>query len=613
MAEILGVVASGIAVGQLAVGVVEGIRNIRGVWSEFRDAPQDIENILEELEVLGQSLLFIQKDLENRLNNVNDSTAPIERVLEITLKAMTELNDIAKELSIGCELSKAQRKKKQWRALIRKDDINRIREKLHRAVTFLNLAVNGSIQSQQLNLMTTISAQLKHGDQHILNSQIVNEKRNELATWNSPTIISDKGADVVHDEWRFLPRAWTKMNGISIRRIQELGNWQYTFKTIRILESNSPIFKACAIGDIQQVHRLLSTRAATRYDVSNEGNSLLHISCLFNQSNMCKWLLQHGADVDLSNNRGLTPLHCSSLAHFNPEECHDTIRVLLENGLADTNRNMGVHPLSTPLHVFHGPPKAFHYLSTSMQKNYDELVDYAMSWQGGNCYGALPTRYVRAIFAKTPISPERAAQIDCETGSGRTLLHAAAANLVDSTSFPFNGSDVLHILHRVLAVKPDLHPRDAFGATPFDYLCYGTHSPRAINPPEKAFGPERAQNAVIIWLQVLNVSGVNIRIYLEKELRLHPCGALIHCRQKLVGIVRRFTCEFGELDNSFRITVKDERTPAAEKLPSGAWPLFDDNDDREIVDAKYVENLADWTIRFRPVVYEVVRDASEIQ
>ncbi|KAJ3580137.1 hypothetical protein NPX13_g417 [Xylaria arbuscula] len=602
MAEILGVVASGIAVGQLAVAVVEGIRNIRGVWSEFRDAPQDIENILEELEVLGQSLLFIQKDLENRPNNVNDPTAPIERVLETTLKATTELNDIAKELSIGCELSKVQRKKKQWRALIRKDDITRIREKLHRAVTFLNLAriLNSQIVNEKRYAVET--ATQRSASTRPLNflglATYIRSSRNELATWNSPTIISDKGADVVHDEWRFLPRAWTKMNGISIRRIQELGNWQYTFKTIRILESNSPIFKACATGDIQQVQRLLSTRAVTRYDVTNEGNSLLHMSCLFNQSNMCKWLLQHGADVDLSNNRGLVI---------------DTIRVLLENGLADTNRNMGVHPLSTPLHVFHGPPKAFHYLSSSMQKNYDELVDYAMSWQGGNCYGALPTRYVRAIFAKTPISPERAAQIDCETGSGRTLLHAAAANLVDSTSFPFNGSDVLHILHRVLTVKPDLHPRDAFGATPFDYLCYGTHSPGAINPPEKAFGPERAQNAVIIWLQVLNVSGVNIRIYLEKELRLHPCGALIHCRQKLVGIVRRFTCEFGELDNSIRITVKDERTPAAEKLPPGAWPLFDDNDDREIVDAKYVENLADWTIRLRPVVYGVARNASEIQ
>ncbi|KAI8950913.1 hypothetical protein F4801DRAFT_601725 [Xylaria longipes] len=615
MAEIIGVVASGIAIGQLAIGIVQGTRNIR------------------ELEVLGQSLLFLQQDLENHPYAI-DPAAAIGRILDITKKAATELNDIARELSIGHEQSKAQRQRKKWQALIRKGDLSKIREKLHRAVTYLNVAVNGysmSIQSQQLSLMTRISAQLSppsQDEQHNSNSQLTGKKsqateqpiqrkvvrrshrflglatcihniRNEAATWRQSTSASSEGTDVIHEEWRLLPRAWTKANGVSIQWTRRLGNWQYSFRTIRVVDEHSQIFEACAVGDIQQVIRLLSTRAATTSDVNDQGDSLLHISSMHNQSEMSKWLLRHGADIDLWNNVGLTPLHCSSLAYFNPEKCHDTLRVLLENGLADANQDMGGGPFSTALHVFHGPAEAFEYLSTFMQTNYDGFIDYTIPWQSGRCYGALPTKYAKAIFERTLVSPERAAYVDDDetgTGTGRSLLHAVAANLA-SAAFHFDESDAIYILHQVLAAKPDLHPRDRYGATPFDYLCYGVRSSKIKYPQEKS------QHAVLLWLQALNCNGVSVQEYAEEELRLHITGALIHCRQRRVSMIRRFACEFGGLDHSLYLVVKDEKVQSSEQNLPGAWPEFDDNDNREIVDD--MEPLADWTLRFEPLVFEV--------
>ena len=147
----------------------------------------------------------------------------------------------------------------------------------------------------------------------------------------------------------------------------------------------------------------------------------------------------------------------------------------MDDGRADVTIGQGNEPLSTAMHLFHGPEEAFCYVRKTFQDNFEAVPDYTLAWQCGRCYGLLPTAYARAAFDKSPISPERACHVDEDTGTRRTLLHAAAANLADSVVVPFDASDTLQILKRVLDVTTDLHPRDSHGATPLDYLCYGTH------------------------------------------------------------------------------------------------------------------------------------------
>ena len=173
-------------------------------------------------------------------------------------------------------------------------------------------------------------------------------------------------------------------------------------------------------------------------------------------------------------------MHYASLAHYNSSKCRETIKTLLDDGFADATITMGGEPLSTAIHIFHGPVEAFSYMTTAIKRNFEEVADFTLAWQCGRCYGALPTGYARAAFAKNTISPQRALHIDKESGTQRTLLHAVAANLADLTVVPFDTGDALFILKQLLNVNTDLHARDKYGATPFDYLCYGSHHYRYV-------------------------------------------------------------------------------------------------------------------------------------
>jgi hypothetical protein len=62
MAEVLGILASSIAVGQLTEQIVRGTRNLHDFWHSVRDAPKDIELLLEELKILGDTLTELQSD-----------------------------------------------------------------------------------------------------------------------------------------------------------------------------------------------------------------------------------------------------------------------------------------------------------------------------------------------------------------------------------------------------------------------------------------------------------------------------------------------------------------------------------------------------------------------
>jgi hypothetical protein len=63
MVEVLSVVASGIAVAQLDDQIFCSIRNIHNFWQLIRDAPKDLNDSLEKLEILRDTLLELQKIL----------------------------------------------------------------------------------------------------------------------------------------------------------------------------------------------------------------------------------------------------------------------------------------------------------------------------------------------------------------------------------------------------------------------------------------------------------------------------------------------------------------------------------------------------------------------
>lgn len=89
---------------------------------------------------------------------------------------------------------------------------------------------------------------------------------------------SDSGEIIVNQ--RFIPKFRLFGNGLWIQSIQAKGNWQYTFRPLRIISESSQIFDACKYGDLEEVMRWFREGLATVYDSTPSGWTLIHVRSL---------------------------------------------------------------------------------------------------------------------------------------------------------------------------------------------------------------------------------------------------------------------------------------------------------------------------------------------
>ena len=333
MAEVLGVLASGVAVTQLATAIVSGAQKLRRIWCELRDAPQDILQIVEELEILGQFLVFLQESLNSSPTD-SGPKSNIERTIELSSNAARDLDDIVSKLYIepDVDVGKRQKLKLRVQTLLHKGEIDKIRERLRGDARYLNLAINcytmsvlpcqskvfskrlgiRSMQFHQMCLMKnmtfqTLTSRVKDQNKLIPLSArgkdveemssgrgklfrksyrswglvtCIRECRSQLPPWRRELDAQLSNNDDMYEEWKFMPLAWLKVLGVSICWNKSLGNWRYSLSPIRIVGIDSAIFRACAAGDIGEMTNLLISGTATLSDISEEGETLLHVGPL---------------------------------------------------------------------------------------------------------------------------------------------------------------------------------------------------------------------------------------------------------------------------------------------------------------------------------------------
>src|SRR4051812_10815856 len=77
--------------------------------------------------------------------------------------------------------------------------------------------------------------------------------------------------------------------------------------------SKAKLRKAVENGDVAQASLLLKDRENPNFTVGKEIGTLLHFALLMNQWEIAKKLIEYGADVDLPNREGETPLMSACL------------------------------------------------------------------------------------------------------------------------------------------------------------------------------------------------------------------------------------------------------------------------------------------------------------
>ena len=138
MAEILGIAASGLSIGSLAIQIFASVQRVKHLWSAIKDASEDAQILLEELDLLVR-LLSAVEDVENKSLERTGTVIEARRYCE---RAKARIETVVNELSDGPETSKSRIKR--WTAInfvMRGKRVRKCVARLERAKSMLNLAL----------------------------------------------------------------------------------------------------------------------------------------------------------------------------------------------------------------------------------------------------------------------------------------------------------------------------------------------------------------------------------------------------------------------------------------------------------------------------------------
>jgi len=138
MAEVLGVVASGIAVAQLAGQVTKSIVKLKDYWDQVRDAPAEIKYLLKEID----SLSLILQHIQGGQVGLSSDSACVQQCFELCQEAATELGELVKAMSEKIEGNREWKKRVgSAKVVLKKEEIKKLKKRIKNAVSLLSLAL----------------------------------------------------------------------------------------------------------------------------------------------------------------------------------------------------------------------------------------------------------------------------------------------------------------------------------------------------------------------------------------------------------------------------------------------------------------------------------------
>ncbi|TVY81211.1 hypothetical protein LSUE1_G006273 [Lachnellula suecica] len=143
MAEVLGGVASGIAVTQLATQITSSIIKLKNYWAQIKDVPTEIIFLLREIDSLNLILCHIQQ--EDRTTqwgqySTGDNLC-LEQSLDLCQQGSAELQNLVDEFASKIEKKHGvKRKFASAKIALKSDETKRLKRRMKSAIRLLSLS-----------------------------------------------------------------------------------------------------------------------------------------------------------------------------------------------------------------------------------------------------------------------------------------------------------------------------------------------------------------------------------------------------------------------------------------------------------------------------------------
>ena len=145
MAEAFGVVAAGIAVGQLAGTVGGAVLKLKCLWDEVEGAHETIEDLINQIQFLSPAIWEVEQLLiQNTLPHIFWDDEAIKYSARYSRTAQQKMFDIVNDMSAQIHSAKwRQRKIGSIKVVLKKTQLRTLENRLENSVKMLSLAQNG--------------------------------------------------------------------------------------------------------------------------------------------------------------------------------------------------------------------------------------------------------------------------------------------------------------------------------------------------------------------------------------------------------------------------------------------------------------------------------------
>jgi hypothetical protein len=327
MAEILGVIASGMSVVSLGIQVAESIQKLRGFYALIREAPTEILLLLDELETLSLILEDIDQSIQGNVFLDPRIKAAVMKSYRLCSNIGEALRSLVKELEDGIGKGK---KRSGFKMALKKDKIEEIKKRLESSKATMLLAhqcYNNAIQRQNWEGHERDMVEIKatmgriYGMQMIVSDDCdkvdeVDGRREKIVN-KRPDCQHGKAAasEVVPftASRRFKYGSVTRQKGmktllgivdlvifgggrtttttislnlpawIYARRYQfcltkSFQGWDQTFRSYRVVSFDASVFNYCMTGNVAELQQLFESGQSSPFEVDPEGRTPLHVS-----------------------------------------------------------------------------------------------------------------------------------------------------------------------------------------------------------------------------------------------------------------------------------------------------------------------------------------------
>ncbi|TVY45721.1 hypothetical protein LSUB1_G000383 [Lachnellula subtilissima] len=495
MAEALGVVASGIAVTQLATQVASSVIKLKNCWEQIKNVPTEISYLLREVDSLKLILCHIQDDQASQWepNSVGNGVH-LRQSLELCKQGSAELETLVNELGAKIEGKHGLKKKLgSAKVVLKNEEIKVMKRRLKSTIRLLSLSYQchtiAMIQMQSEVIVTRVSNHIASATlkprgsddtaietptlKDVSQTHMIDFKPYEYWT-GSPSWIhyiagkfeyrksyrKHRGKEEDKHYARYMLPRWFSDKAWEYRAHNTNFGWRIDLQTCRYLSINSPLFKAIRNRDLVSVRKMLLTREAFVTDrIENStyhfrgglwdgvvhfvgGHTALHFATILGDLEMSQLLLSEGADPLALDDRNKTPLHfltrfASSLTFEKNVEVMELFRLLLRSGASELliEDTSVLEKINAPISLVRCIQQEMYpsFSDLSLRKRIDLLVCAYGNWHH------IPALLRSSFVNGSSISSE---VLNWVNSRQESFLHLFAETLAENVCFPLRGVEI---------------------------------------------------------------------------------------------------------------------------------------------------------------------------